>query len=198
LAPFLQNSATNSSSQLLFSPAPFELFGRNFSHLATLAAAQPPTPHFPFSPPSRPSHPSIPSSPPTDCSISQILKDDYRLSLTVLRDNYYLVCHIAIEGSLQWPRQVSSLACIGFLHELYCLIQHIPVNMFCLLGGLTPVQPQTTASWSWTFLGWCWVLCWFPLSLPWTSSWGRPPGSQPQQLGGPPLGGVLQAPSPSS
>ncbi len=35
-----QNSATNSSVQLFFSPDPFELFGRNFGHLATL----PPTP----------------------------------------------------------------------------------------------------------------------------------------------------------
>ncbi len=51
-APFLQNSDTNSSSQLFISPALFELFGRNFSHLATLAPAQPPTPHFPSSPPS--------------------------------------------------------------------------------------------------------------------------------------------------
>ncbi len=30
------NSATNSSGQHYFSPAPFELFGRNFGHLATL------------------------------------------------------------------------------------------------------------------------------------------------------------------
>jgi hypothetical protein len=42
-APFLplfgkinQNSATNSFGQLFFSAAPFELFGRNFCHLATL------------------------------------------------------------------------------------------------------------------------------------------------------------------
>jgi hypothetical protein len=59
-AKFGQNSATNSSSQLFFSPAPFELSGRNFGHLATLAAAQPPTPHFPSSTPSRPSHPFHP------------------------------------------------------------------------------------------------------------------------------------------
>jgi hypothetical protein len=56
---FNQFSAINSSGQLFFSPAPFELFGWNFGHLATLASAQPPThPHFPFpsSPPSHPSH----------------------------------------------------------------------------------------------------------------------------------------------
>jgi hypothetical protein len=62
-----------------FSPAPLELFGRNFSHLATLATAQPPTPHFPLPLPPLPLTPPIPSSPPTDCLISQILKDDYRL-----------------------------------------------------------------------------------------------------------------------
>jgi hypothetical protein len=33
-----------------FSPAPFELFGWNFGHLATLAAAQPPTPPLPLLP----------------------------------------------------------------------------------------------------------------------------------------------------
>jgi hypothetical protein len=31
-----------------FSPAPLELFDRNFGHLATLAATHPPTPHFPL------------------------------------------------------------------------------------------------------------------------------------------------------
>jgi hypothetical protein len=38
LVKFGQNSAMNSSSQLFFFPAPFELFGRNFGHLATLSA----------------------------------------------------------------------------------------------------------------------------------------------------------------
>jgi hypothetical protein len=33
-----------------FSPASNELFGRNFGHLAKLAAAQPPSPHFPSLP----------------------------------------------------------------------------------------------------------------------------------------------------
>jgi hypothetical protein len=64
------------SRPTFFSPAPFELFGRNFSHLATLAAAQPPTPPLPLPP--LPLTPPIPSSPSTDSSISQILKDDYR------------------------------------------------------------------------------------------------------------------------
>jgi hypothetical protein len=36
LAKVWQNSATKSSGQLYFSPAPFELFGRSFGHLATL------------------------------------------------------------------------------------------------------------------------------------------------------------------
>jgi hypothetical protein len=36
LVKFGQSSATNSSGQRYFSPAPFELFGRNFGHLAIL------------------------------------------------------------------------------------------------------------------------------------------------------------------
>jgi hypothetical protein len=36
LAKIWQNSATKSSGQLYFSPAPFELFARSFGHLATL------------------------------------------------------------------------------------------------------------------------------------------------------------------
>ncbi len=36
LTKFGHNSAINSSGQISFSPAPFELFGRNFGHLATL------------------------------------------------------------------------------------------------------------------------------------------------------------------
>jgi hypothetical protein len=36
LTKFGHNSAINSSGQIFFSPAPFELFGRNFGHLATL------------------------------------------------------------------------------------------------------------------------------------------------------------------
>ena len=39
-AKFGQNSDTNSSSQLFISRALFELFGRNFGHLATLASEQ--------------------------------------------------------------------------------------------------------------------------------------------------------------
>jgi hypothetical protein len=57
-AKFGQYSDTNSSSQLFISPALFELFGRNFGHLATSAPAQPPSPHFPSSPPSPASYPS--------------------------------------------------------------------------------------------------------------------------------------------
>jgi hypothetical protein len=38
LTKFGHNSAINSSGQNFFSPAPFELFGRNFGHLATLAS----------------------------------------------------------------------------------------------------------------------------------------------------------------
>ncbi len=37
LTKFGHNSAINSSGQIFFSPAPFELFGRNFGHLATLS-----------------------------------------------------------------------------------------------------------------------------------------------------------------
>ncbi len=36
LTKFGHNSAINSSGQIFFSPAPFELFSRNFGHLATL------------------------------------------------------------------------------------------------------------------------------------------------------------------
>jgi hypothetical protein len=36
LAKVWQNSATKSSGQLYFSPAPFEIFARSFGHLATL------------------------------------------------------------------------------------------------------------------------------------------------------------------
>ncbi len=36
LTKFGHNSAINSSGQIFFSPVPFELFGRNFGHLATL------------------------------------------------------------------------------------------------------------------------------------------------------------------
>jgi hypothetical protein len=43
-----------------FSPAPLELFGRNFGHVATLAATHPPTPPLPPSLPSLSSHPSHP------------------------------------------------------------------------------------------------------------------------------------------
>ncbi len=39
LTKFGHNSAINSSGQIFFSPAPFELFGRNFGHLATLLLA---------------------------------------------------------------------------------------------------------------------------------------------------------------
>ncbi len=42
LTKFCQNSAINSSGQIFFSPAPFELFGRNFGHLATLGETGPP------------------------------------------------------------------------------------------------------------------------------------------------------------
>ncbi len=35
---FWWNSAINSSGQIFFSPAPFELFARNFGHLATLGS----------------------------------------------------------------------------------------------------------------------------------------------------------------
>jgi hypothetical protein len=52
--PVHEKSLANFRPQILlanlFSPAPFELFGRNFGHLATLAAAQPPTPPLPPSP----------------------------------------------------------------------------------------------------------------------------------------------------
>ncbi len=78
-AKFGQNSDTNSSSQLFISPALFELFGRNFGHLATLTPAQPPSPPLPLLTSLPCFLPLPPSSPPTDCSISQILKDDYRL-----------------------------------------------------------------------------------------------------------------------
>ncbi len=51
-----------------FSPAPFELFSRNFGHLATPTAAQPPTPTSPF-----PSLPSILSlSPLTSLAALQL------------------------------------------------------------------------------------------------------------------------------
>jgi hypothetical protein len=40
LAKLVKNSATDSSGQLLFPSAPFELFSRNFDHLATLESGR--------------------------------------------------------------------------------------------------------------------------------------------------------------
>jgi hypothetical protein len=60
-----RKSSANFRPQILpanffFTPAPFELFGRNFGHLATLAAAQPPPPHFRLPLPPLPLTPPIP------------------------------------------------------------------------------------------------------------------------------------------
>jgi hypothetical protein len=77
---FLANFRPQILPANFFSPAPLELFGRNFGHLATLATAQPPThPTSPF--PSLPFLSSLPSLAALQLTVqfSQILKDDYRL-----------------------------------------------------------------------------------------------------------------------
>ncbi len=106
-------SATNSSGQFFFLRSLLSfLAGISATWQHWLLPSHPP-PHFPLSLPPLPLTPPIPSSPPTDCSISQIWKDDYHLPFCEIIIFWSKCCWIFQK---KWSKGKS-----GAMVNTYCL-----------------------------------------------------------------------------